>query len=236
MLTTLGAVIALLGFLILYWGSRVAGYAPFTWVGLVGAAPHMPPALLWPAFLFILVGFGTKVGLVPMHTWLPDAHSQAPASICALLVRRRDDDRALRHPAALSGRRVARRRSMRGRGSSASAWLSVAIATLLLIHVTDFKRMFAFSTVEHMGIILVAAGLGGAEAHLGAAYQMTGHAIAKSFCFLRRGHAGDGCRHPGYRSSSRDSRVRRRFRPLPSSPALSPSPARRPSPSSSANS
>ena len=77
--------IALLGFLILYWGSRVAGLEPFTWVGLVDAAPHMPPALLWPAFLLILVGFGTKVGLVPMHTWLPDAHSQAPASICALL-------------------------------------------------------------------------------------------------------------------------------------------------------
>ena len=68
-LTTLGAVIALLGFLILYWGSRVAGYEPFTWVGLVDAAPHMPPALLWTAFLLILVGFGTKVGLVPMHTW-----------------------------------------------------------------------------------------------------------------------------------------------------------------------
>ena len=84
-LTTLGAVLALLGFLILYWGSRVAGFEPFTWVGLVEAAPHMPPALLWPAFLLILVGFGTKVGLVPMHTWLPDAHSQAPASICALL-------------------------------------------------------------------------------------------------------------------------------------------------------
>ena len=84
-LTTLGAVLALLGFLILYWGSRVAGYEPFTWLGLVESAPNMPPALLWPAFLLILVGFGTKVGLVPMHTWLPDAHSQAPASICALL-------------------------------------------------------------------------------------------------------------------------------------------------------
>ncbi len=78
-LTTLGAVIALLGFLVLYWGSRVAGDSPFTWVGLVDAAPHMPPALLWPAFLLILVGFGVKIGLVPMHTWLPDAHSQAPA-------------------------------------------------------------------------------------------------------------------------------------------------------------
>jgi hydrogenase-4 component F len=65
--------------------------------------------------------------------------------------------------------------------------LSVGVATLLLIYVRDFKRMFAFSTVEHMGIILVAAGLGGAEAHLGAAYQMTGHAIAKSFCFFVAG-------------------------------------------------
>jgi len=64
---------------------------------------------------------------------------------------------------------------------------SVVVATLLLIYVRDFKRMFAFSTVEHMGIILIAAGLGGAEAHLGAAYQLTAHAIAKSFCFFAAG-------------------------------------------------
>ena len=76
---------------------------------------------------------------------------------------------------------------MRGRGSSALGLVSVGVAALLLIYVRDFKRMFAFSTVEHMGIILVAAGLGGAEAHLGAAYQMTGHAIAKSFCFFAAG-------------------------------------------------
>jgi hydrogenase-4 component F len=65
--------------------------------------------------------------------------------------------------------------------------VSVGIAALLLIYVRDFKRMFAFSTVEHMGIILVAAGLGGTGAHLGAAYQMTGHSIAKSFCFFAAG-------------------------------------------------
>jgi hydrogenase-4 component F len=67
--------------------------------------------------------------------------------------------------------------------------VSVGIATLLLITVDDFKRMFAFSTVEHMGIIIVAAGLGGMEAHLGAAYQMAAHAIAKSFCFFAAGIA-----------------------------------------------
>jgi hydrogenase-4 component F len=185
-LTTLGAVLALLGFLILYWGSRTAGLEPFTWVGLVDAAPRMPPALLWPAFLLILVGFGTKVGLVPMHTWLPDAHSQAPASICALLS-------GVETTTVLYV--VVRLFPVIGGapGLDARPWfigfglLSVGVATLLLIYVRDFKRMFAFSTVEHMGIILVAAGLGGADAHLGAAYQMAGHAIAKSFCFFAAG-------------------------------------------------
>jgi hydrogenase-4 component F len=185
-LTTLGAVLALLGFLILYWGSRVAGFEPFTWVGLVEAAPHMQPALLWPAFLLILVGFGTKVGLVPMHTWLPDAHSQAPASICALLS-------GVETTTVLYV--ILRLFPVIGvaPGLDARPWfigfglLSTGIATLLLIYVRDFKRLFAFSTVEHMGIILVAAGLGGADAHLGAAYQMTGHAIAKSFCFFAAG-------------------------------------------------
>jgi hydrogenase-4 component F len=185
-LTTLGAVFALLGFLILYWGSRVAGLEPFTWLGLVEAAPHIPPALLWPAFLLILVGFGTKVGLVPMHTWLPDAHSQAPASICALLSGVETTTVlyvVLRLFPVIGG----------AHGLDARPWfigfglVSVGIATLLLIYVRDFKRMFAFSTVEHMGIILVAAGLGGAEAHLGAAYQITGHALAKSFCFFAAG-------------------------------------------------
>ena len=185
-LTTLGAVIALLGFLILYWGSRIAGHEPFTWAGLVEAAPRMPPALLWPAFLLILVGFGTKVGLVPLHTWLPDAHSQAPASICALLS-------GVETTTALYV--ILRLFPVVGGVPALDArpWfigfglLSVAIATLLLIYARDFKRMFAFSTIEHMGIILVAAGLGGAEAHLGAAYQITGHAIAKSFCFFAAG-------------------------------------------------
>jgi hydrogenase-4 component F len=185
-LTTLGAVFALLGFLILYWGLRVAGVESFTWHGLLEAAPRMPPAILWAAFLFILVGFGTKVGLVPMHTWLPDAHSQAPASICALLsgVETTTVLYVLLRLFPVIGA---------AHGLDARPWfigfglVSVGIATLLLIYVRDFKRMFAFSTVEHMGIILVAIGLGGAEAHLGAAYQITGHALAKSFCFFAAG-------------------------------------------------
>jgi len=123
-----------------------------------------------------------------MHTWLPDAHSQAPASICALLS-------GVETTTVLYV--ILRLFPVIGvaPGLDARPWfigfglVSVGIATLLLIYVRDFKRLFAFSTVEHMGIILVAAGLGGAEAHLGAAYQMTGHAIAKSFCFFAAGVA-----------------------------------------------
>jgi len=185
-LTTLGAVLAPLGFLILYWGSQLAGYAPFTWMGLVQVAPQMPPALLLPAFLFVLVGFGTKVGLVPLHTWLPDAHSQAPAPICALLSG--VETTTVLYVILRLFPIVAQ-----APGLDARPWfigfglLSVAVASLLLIYVRDFKRLFAYSTVEHMGVILLAAGLGGAEAHLAAAYQLTAHAIAKSFCFFAAG-------------------------------------------------
>ncbi len=84
-LTCMGAALALFGILLLYWGMSFSPQAAFTWTGLIVAAPKMPPVFLHTAFLFILVGFGTKVGLVPMHTWLPDAHSQAPSPICALL-------------------------------------------------------------------------------------------------------------------------------------------------------
>ncbi len=186
LLTTLGAIIALLGVLILYWGTRVAGKEVFTWNELITDAPAMPPALIWPAFLLILIGFGTKVGLVPMHTWLPDAHSQAPAPICALLSGVETSTALyviLRLYAVLS----------RVPGSEAEPWflvfgvLSVGVATILLVQVRDYKRMFAFSTVEHMGIILLAVGLGSADARFAAAYQITAHALAKSFCFFASG-------------------------------------------------
>jgi hydrogenase-4 component F len=187
-LTTLGAILALLGILILYWASGLAGASSFTWAGLVEAAPQMPPALLWTGFLLVLVGFGTKAGLVPMHTWLPDAHSQAPASICALLSGVETTTvlyAILRLFPALEAAELANVRNW----FIVFGLISVGVAALLLIQVRDFKRMFAFSTVEHMGIILVAVGLGGSGAHFGAAYQMTAHALAKSFCFYAAGVA-----------------------------------------------
>ena len=185
-LTTLGAIIALLGILMLYWGTSFLGTEAFTWNELIAAAPSMPVSIVWPAFLLILIGIGTKVGLVPMHTWLPDAHSQAPAPICAVLS-------GVETTTALYV--ILRLFSVLSRlpESEARPWflgfglVSIAVATLLLLRVRDYKRMFAFSTVEHMGIILIAVGIGGAEAQFAAAYQIAAHALAKSFCFFAAG-------------------------------------------------
>ncbi len=185
-LTCLGAAVALVGVLILYGGLRVSGSTDFTWTGLLKAAPTIHPAYLKAAFLFILVGFGTKAGLVPLHTWLPDAHSQAPSPVCALLSGIETTTALyviLRLLPILQGTG----------GRWAPDWLmafglvSAGTAAFLLLQVRDYKRLFAFSTIEHMGVILVAAGLGGAAAHLGAVSQILAHAVTKSFCFFAAG-------------------------------------------------
>ena len=185
-LTCMGAAFALLGVLMLYWGMSVSGPAPFTWAGLTGASTRVPPALLQAAFLLILIGFGTKAGLVPLHTWLPDAHSQAPSPVCALLS-------GVETTTVLYA--ILRLLPILKAVPSINAekWflafglLSVGAAAFLLIQVKDYKRLFALSTVEHMGIILVAAGLGGSAAHYGATFQMVSHALTKSFCFFAAG-------------------------------------------------
>jgi len=184
-LTTLGAVVALLGVIFLYWGVRLAGGGPFTWAGLSAAAPAMPPRVLWMGFVLVLVGFGTKAGLAPMHTWLPDAHSQAPAPICALL------SGVETTTALYAVLRLFPVLKAAGEGD-AQGWflvfglISTGVAALLLVYVRDYKRMFAFSTVEHMGIVMVAMGLGD-QAYFGAAFQIAAHALAKSFCFFAAG-------------------------------------------------
>jgi hydrogenase-4 component F len=187
-LSLMGAGIALLGFLTLFAALQAAHGGAFTWGSLLVAAPRMPPALLKTAFLLILVGFGTKVGLVPLHTWLPDAHSQAPSSVCALLSGIETTSvlyvilRLLPVLNASSAAAVANWMPVLG-------LISVGVAAFLLLQVRDYKRMFAFSTVEHMGIILVAAGLGSQAAHYGAMYQVLGHTLTKSFCFFAAGAA-----------------------------------------------
>jgi hydrogenase-4 component F len=187
-LTCMGAAFALLGVFILYWGMSISGHEKFTWAGLIVASTNIPPALLKTAFVFILIGFGAKVGLVPLHTWLPDAHSQAPSPVCALLS---GIETTTVLYAILRLLPVLKIQPSIG----AETWLivfgiiSVGVAAFLIIQVKDYKRLFAFSTIEHMGIIMVAAGLGDYASHYGATLQIVSHAITKSFCFFAAGIA-----------------------------------------------
>ncbi len=187
-LTSMGAMIALFGVLLLYYGIYQAGQ-PVTWRGLTAAAPRMHPAILLMSFSLWLIGFGAKAGLVPLHTWLPDAHSQAPASICALL------SGVETSGALYMLLRIYPALGVNPKISHPALWyltaglITAGAAAFLLIQVQDFKRLFAYSTVEHMGIILTACGLGAASHELGAVYQFFAHAFTKSFCFYAAGLA-----------------------------------------------
>ena len=188
-LTIMGGAIALLGFLALYAGSVSPGEeVPYTWHSLIVSAPNVSPGVLETAFALILVGFGAKAGLVPLHTWLPDAHSQAPTPICALLS-------GIKTTVILYViLRLIPVLDASGK-IDVDDWamvvglFSAGIAAFLIIQVTDYKRLFAFSTVEHMGVILAAAGIGGAAGHYGAVYQILNHTLTKSFCFFAAGTA-----------------------------------------------
>jgi len=185
-LSLMGAGVALFGFLVLFAAMQAAGGDNFSWQGLAAVAPNMPPLLLRTAFVLILVGLGTKVGLAPMHTWLPDAHSQAPAPVCALLSGVETTTILYVILRLLPIMRAAP-------GSGMDAWMvafgliSAGTAAFLLLQVRDYKRLFAFSTVEHMGIICVAAGLGGATGNYAAMLQIVAHGLTKSFCFFAAG-------------------------------------------------
>ncbi|MGH7670459.1 MAG: proton-conducting transporter membrane subunit [Gemmatimonadaceae bacterium] len=179
----MGAAIALLGFFLLFQAQQLAGGGHYTWEGLRVLAPRLHPALVTAAFFLILVGFGVKTGFVPMHTWLPDAHSQAPSPVCALLSGVKTTVvlyTILRLVPLFPAGRLDVWMQMVG-------LVSVGTAAFLLLQVRDYKRLFAYSTVEHMGIIFVAAGFGGLDGMSAAMLQMVSHSLTKSFCFLAAG-------------------------------------------------
>ncbi|HTT13931.1 MAG TPA: proton-conducting transporter membrane subunit [Burkholderiaceae bacterium] len=184
-LTIMGATVAALGFFLLLWGLAQSGGGPQTFDALVSAAPAMPSALRKLAFALILVGFGTKIGLVPVHTWLPDAHSQAPTPVCALLSGIEVSlilyvvMRLLPVFTAIADFPI-------GDWLIVVGLLSAGVAAFLLLQVHDLKRLFAYSTVEHMGILLTALGFGAGAAY-GTVYHVLTHALAKSLAFYAAG-------------------------------------------------
>lgn len=145
------------------------------------------PGWFKAAFVFLLIGYGTKMGVAPMHTWLPDAHSEAPSLVSALL------SGALLNCAFLGIFRVTELSVAVGLGDFSGALLmafgffSMLTAALFIVGQGDFKRMLAYSSVEHMGILLIALGVGH-EAARGGALHMMGHSLVKAGLFLLAGN------------------------------------------------
>ena len=188
MICSVGIALALLGTFFLGAAEAAAGGTiTLTLPGLLRAAPAMPRAWLRAAFVLALVGYGTKMGLAPLHTWLPDAHSQAPSPVSALL------SGALLNCAFLGVLRFFQVCLASGDAAFARTLLlllgfvSVAVATAFLFGQRDYKRLFAYSSVENMGILAIGVGLGGAATY-GAMLQAVNHSFAKAGLFFLAGN------------------------------------------------
>ena len=186
-----GIAQALFGTILLYLAAdhALGGHGGLLWTTLESAKGQLQPTVVALAFVFLLVGYGTKVGLVPVHNWLPDAHAEGPTPISAVLsglllnvalyavVRCKIlADGALHSPFA-------------GRLMIGFGLLSVVVAAFFLSRQRDIKRMFAYSSIEHMGLVTFAFGLGGPLATFAGLLHMTVHSLIKSSIFFTVGHA-----------------------------------------------
>jgi len=187
-----GIAQALFGTILLYFAAEkllgVEGGA-LLWTELNAVKGQLEPTVLSLAFVFLLVGYGTKVGLVPLHNWLPDAHAEGPTPVSAVLS-------GLLLNVALYA--VVRCKVLVDGSLQTSfakglmmgfGMLSVVVAAFLLSRQKDIKRLFAYSSIEHMGIITFAFGMGGPIANFAGLLHMTVHSLTKSAIFFAVGHA-----------------------------------------------
>jgi hydrogenase-4 component F len=191
LLGSVGIALALFGTILVYLAARTVvgeGLDAMAWSVLVERAAQFDPALLNLAFVFLLLGYGTKVGLVPLHAWLPDAHAEGPTPISAVLS-------GLLLNVALFA--VLRFKSVMSANPAALApgplmvtlgLLSVVFASFMLYRRQDIKRLFAYSSIEHMGIVTFAFGMGGPLANFAGLLHMTLHSLTKSAIFFCVGH------------------------------------------------
>ena len=187
-----GIAQALLGTILVYFAAEKilgSGAGSLLWTHLDAVKSQLEPTVMSIAFVFLLIGYGTKVGLVPLHNWLPDAHAEGPTPVSAVLsglllnvalyalVRCKViTDGALERPFASA--------LLMGFGLT-----SVAVAALFLSRQRDIKRMFAYSSIEHMGLVTFAFGMGGPVASFAGLLHMTMHSLTKSAIFFTVGHA-----------------------------------------------
>src|SRR5512144_253293 len=194
-----GIAQALFGTILLYFAAEKllgAEGGALLWTELDRVKGNLEPAVLSLAFVFLLVGYGTKVGLVPLHNWLPDAHAEGPTPISAVL------SGLLLNVAAYAVVRCkvlvegSLGSPLPGRMLMAFGLFSVVVAAFFLWRQRDIKRLFAYSSIEHMGIITFAFGMGGPVAKFAALLHMTVHSLTKSAIFFAVGHAAQKAGSP----------------------------------------
>ena len=186
-----GIALALLGTILLYYTvSRHGHINSLNWTEIMSVASILDPNIIKISFLFILVGYGTKAGLAPMHTWLPDAHSQALSPISALL------SGVLLKTAlyAIIRFTIIANKSLNPAFTQnlfiIFGILSLGIATAFILVQKDIKRLLAYHSVEHVGIISIGLGFAGFFGIYGAIFHVLNHAVTKSLMFLSAGIVG----------------------------------------------
>ena len=209
---SVGIALALLGSFFLAYASLGAG-SSLLFADLLERAPRMSQPWLQVAFALLLVGYGTKMGLAPMHTWKPDAYGEAPGVVGALLAG------GVTNCAFLALLRVFQICQAAGEGAYASrllvgfGLLSIAVAAVFMVGQRDFKRMLAYSSIEHMGILVLGVGLGGAGI-FAALLHMLNNGLTKGVLFLSAANI-----HRAFDSKSIDE-VRGAMRRVPLSGTL----------------
>jgi hydrogenase-4 component F len=184
---------ALFGTILLYFAAEkvlgAQGVTALLWTHLDAVKSQLEPSVLALAFVFLLVGYGTKVGLAPLHNWLPDAHAEGPTPISAVL------SGLLLNVALYAVVRCkilvegSLHSTLPSRMLMGFGLLSLVLAALFLWRQKDIKRLFAYSSIEHMGIATFAFGMGGPIANFAALLHMTVHSLTKSSIFFTVGHA-----------------------------------------------
>ena len=188
-----GIALALFGTALLYTAAEDLlggeGMGALLWTHLNAVKGQLEPRVMGMAFVFLLVGYGTKVGLAPLHNWLPDAHAEGPTPVSAVL------SGLLLNVALYAVIRCkiladgALHSTLPGHMLMGFGLLSTVLASFFLWRQRDIKRLFAYSSIEHMGIITFAFGMGGPIANFAALLHMTMHSLTKSAIFFAAGHA-----------------------------------------------
>ena len=190
-LGSVGIGLALFGTILVYMAALPVvgeGLNGMVWTVLVTRAADFDPAMINLAFIFLLLGYGTKVGLAPLHAWLPDAHAEGPTPISAVLsglLLNVALYALLRFKIVLAGNPST---LDVGFIMTVLGLLSLIFAAFMLYRRRDIKRLFAYSSIEHMGIITFAFGMGGPLANFAGLLHMTMHSLTKSAIFFAVGH------------------------------------------------